>query len=335
MDDFFGFLFMGLVLFGLVLIHARQNRHRVEISQSLHKIEAALREDRQLLLKLIQQSVASPPKTSETAEIQKTPDFTAENPVEIPARFNIPAIAESAIDSGPLHDTIASAPQPIKSPENTWNQNVFPRAEPSRFEQAAKKILQEIWNWIIVGEGHRPEGVAMEYAVASNWLLRIGVLILVTGIGFFLKYSIDNGLLGEHARVALTVLAGLGMIVGGVRLVGGKYHLFSQGLLGGGIAVLYFSVFAAFSFYHLLTMTPTFALDVAGHRQRRDIGNPSGLDAGGHFCHYRRLLHADLAVDGRGEFCRPVQLYATARRRHTGHQLVQALAFAEFFEFFL
>ena len=95
----------------------------------------------------------------------------------------------------------------------------------------------------------------MEYAVASNWLLRIGVLILVTGIGFFLKYSIDNGLLGEQARVALTVLVGLGMIIGGVRLVGGAYHLFSLGLLGGGIAVLYFSVFAAFSFYHLVGMS--------------------------------------------------------------------------------
>lgn len=36
--------------------------------------------------------------------------------------------------------------------------------------------------------------------------------------------------------------------------------MFSQGLLGGGIAVLYFSVFAAFSFYHLLAMYPAFAL---------------------------------------------------------------------------
>ena len=100
----------------------------------------------------------------------------------------------------------------------------------------------------------------MEYAGASNWLLRIGVLILVTGIGFFLKYSIDSGLLGEQARVALTVLSGVAMIIGGVRLAYGKYHLLSQGLLGGGITVLYFSVFATFSFYHLLGVYPSFAL---------------------------------------------------------------------------
>ena len=49
----------------------------------------------------------------------------------------------------------------------------------------------------------------MEYAVASQWLLRVGVLVLVVGIGFFLKYSIERGLLGPLARVALSVITGL------------------------------------------------------------------------------------------------------------------------------
>ena len=252
MDRFFGFLALLLIVVPIVLIVmlamllTRQQRDRDEISQALQKIEDTLQEVSRRL-------VAQLPETPEPAV------FEPPKPAILQACFDISS-TEAADESTPSPVETLSRPSPEAIPEDSWNQNRWQAAEPSRFELAARQILQEIWNWIIVGEGHRPQGVTMEYAVASNWLLRIGVLILVTGIGFFLKYSIDNGLLGEQARVALSLLAGVGMIIGGVRLVGGRYHLFSQGLLGGGIAVLYFSVFAAFSFYHLLDVTPTFAL---------------------------------------------------------------------------
>ncbi len=263
MDDFFGFIAVVVVLVPIVLIVmlamllGRQKRDSQEIAATLRSIEYGLREDRKILRdlahRLTEPPVEKPQPAPQPALFEAQTSATEQVLVEIKPS---PAAAEQI---EPAKDTFIK-PTPSVTPDNGWNQSQWQAAEPSRFELAAKQILKEIWNWIIVGEGHRPEGVAMEYAVASNWLLRIGVLILVTGIGFFLKYSIDNGLLGEQARVALSVLAGVGMIIGGVRLVGGQYHLFSQGLLGGGIAVMYFSVFAAFSFYHLLAVYPTFAL---------------------------------------------------------------------------
>jgi uncharacterized membrane protein len=265
-DDFFGFIVFILIMVPLALIvmlaviMGRQNRYRDEIAQTLRKIEDALREDRKLLRELSQRPSSPVAKEPQPAVFQ--PQTSSVERVLFqsppPAAIEPEPRAEETVTEIIMES--AAEPAPAIAPENPWAKADWQPAEPSRFELAAKQILREIWNWIIVGEGHRPEGVAMEYAVASNWLLRIGVLILVTGIGFFLKYSIDNGLLGEQARVALSVLAGVGMIVGGVRLVGGKYHLFSQGLLGGGIAVLYFSVFAAHSFYHLVEAYPTFAL---------------------------------------------------------------------------
>jgi uncharacterized membrane protein len=85
----------------------------------------------------------------------------------------------------------------------------------------------------------------MEFAIASQWLLRIGILILVVGVGFFLKYSVDNDLIKPLGRVMLSAAAGLGMLVAGTRLLGKKYHVLGQGLLGGGLATLYFAVFWA------------------------------------------------------------------------------------------
>ena len=43
-------------------------------------------------------------------------------------------------------------------------------------------------------------------------------------------------------------------------MVGKKYHLFGQGLLGAGIATLYFAIFAAANFYQLIEFVPAFAL---------------------------------------------------------------------------
>lgn len=259
MDDFFIFIALILLLAPVALfvllavLLARQNRYQDELIQSLRKVEDTMRKDRKLLRELMQrltESSEEAPK-SEASEPQKQ----ERNQVFYDGPTN-----EATFEPSPPDVKTSVKPALADTQDNSWKTTTWQPPKPSQFELAAKKILKEIWKWIIVGEGHRPQGAAMEYAVASNWLLRIGVLILVTGIGFFLKYSIDSGLLGEQARVALSVLTGVAMIIGGVRLIYGKYHLLSQGLLGGGITVLYFSVFAAFSFYQLIEVYPSFAL---------------------------------------------------------------------------
>lgn len=140
---------------------------------------------------------------------------------------------------------------------------VAAQAEPGRFESSVREIFAKLWNWIVVGEEHRPKGVTMEFAIATTWLIRIGVLILLIGIGFFLKYSITKGWIGPVMRVAVTTLAGAGLVAGGVRLFSGKYRVLGQGLAGAGFATLYFSFFTAHQpGYDIVGPTVAFALMV-------------------------------------------------------------------------
>jgi uncharacterized membrane protein len=83
--------------------------------------------------------------------------------------------------------------------------------------------------------------------------------------GFFLvKYSIDTGLLTEKVRVILGVLFGLALL-GGSHWVRQQKDMadgtrIAQALAGAGIAVLYGSLFAATTLYHLLPAWLGFAL---------------------------------------------------------------------------
>jgi uncharacterized membrane protein len=185
------------------------------------------------------EEIPAPLETTDT-EPESTPLYKGSPPPPLPGRQIITAVA----------DELAPATSPAPS-----------LREPGRFEATAREIIGKIWNWIVVGEEHRPKGVTMEFAVATTWLIRIGVLILVIGIGFFLKYSIAKGFIGPVGRVLLATVTGAALIAGGLRLFKGRYGLLGQGLAGAGFATLYFSFFTAHQpDYAIIGTIPAFAL---------------------------------------------------------------------------
>lgn len=104
-----------------------------------------------------------------------------------------------------------------------------------------------------------PEGFSEE-KLAGTWFNRLGILAIMLAMAFFLKWSFDNQLIGELGRIVIGIVIGLAFIGAGEYFQRKKYHIYGQGFTGGGIAILYFSIFAAFAFYHLLAQPTAFVL---------------------------------------------------------------------------
>lgn len=93
--------------------------------------------------------------------------------------------------------------------------------------------------------------------VKQNVLTIIGILTLVIGIGYFVKYAIDKNWIGETARFIIGMLTGFGIMAIGY-FIQKNYKIFSSIISGGGIAILYLSVTLAFQEYHLFSQNIAF-----------------------------------------------------------------------------
>jgi len=108
----------------------------------------------------------------------------------------------------------------------------------------------------------KPSAQSLEAFIGGNLINKIGIFILVIGLGIFVKYAIDNNLIGPAGRVAGSYLAGIALVGLAYRLKA-KYLSYSAVLLSGGVATLYFSTYFAYDFYALLPHTLAFGLMMA------------------------------------------------------------------------
>ena len=101
-----------------------------------------------------------------------------------------------------------------------------------------------------------------ETTMGQKWLLIIGIVATVFGVGYFLKYSFDQGWVGPAGRVAMAYLWGAAFLFGGNLFRKRNLENFGLYLSGGGIATLYFATFSAYQIYHLIGQAPSFLLMV-------------------------------------------------------------------------
>ncbi|MGD1840651.1 MAG: DUF2339 domain-containing protein [Thermonemataceae bacterium] len=111
---------------------------------------------------------------------------------------------------------------------------------------------------------------SLEDYIGGNLISKVGIAILVVGLGIFVKYAIDQNLINETLRIVLSYVAG-GLLLGASWWTKKKYTAYSAVLFSGAVAVGYFTTFIAFDFYQfypqwltLLLMLLISALTVYG-----------------------------------------------------------------------
>ncbi len=99
----------------------------------------------------------------------------------------------------------------------------------------------------------------LEKFIGENLINKIGIAVLVVGVGLLLKYAIGKGLISETGRTLIGLASG-GLLVFLAHRLRASFRAFSSVLIAGGIAIFYFTVWIAFRDYQLIGQTAAFAI---------------------------------------------------------------------------
>ena len=157
--------------------------------------------------------------------------------------------------------------KPIEVIEKT--PEIIPVAEPIKVE-----IKEEIKQYVPIIEPEQPRAPQkswfenfkennpdLEKFIGENLINKIGILILVLGISFFVKYAIDKEWINETARVGIGILAG-SIVMGVAHKLKKNYQAFSSVMVAGAVSIFYFTIAIAFHDYHIFSQTIAFAIMV-------------------------------------------------------------------------
>lgn len=173
-------------------------------------------------------------KPLETTKAQE--ETTVKQPIEKETwKPFTPYISESV----PVQETVAKSSTADANPQ--FNQYIKP--------PAAQK------------PSFRDRNPDLEKFIGENLFNKIGIVVLVLGMGFFLKYAIDKDWINEIGRVSIGFLCG-GLLIALAHRLRKSFVTFSSVLVGGGVAILYFTVAIGFHQYQLFNQTLAFILTI-------------------------------------------------------------------------
>ncbi len=107
--------------------------------------------------------------------------------------------------------------------------------------------------------GFKADGFVKQFGSSEFWINKAGIGLLLLGVIFLFKYSIDQGWITPAIRIVFGLALGLGLALAGARMYSKKRHQ-SLVALGGAVATFYICGFAMYQMYALTPYYVAFSL---------------------------------------------------------------------------
>lgn len=243
-----------LIFFIVILKRMSKNRtdSQIEIRNLTFKIEDLKNElDKKFLnfsVKTDQTSnvVSTDPEiVSPTIEIEKVETVKEEKLIEF--------VEEKIEITQPLKDD-SKIEETIQQSAFIVDSNIEPIKEPT----SKPIVFEPRKSWFETFKEKNPD---LEKFIGENLISKLGILILVLGISFFVKYAIDRDWINETARVGIGILAG-GIVMAVAHKLRKNFAAFSSVFVAGAVSIFYFTIGIAFHDYELFSQTVAFTIMV-------------------------------------------------------------------------
>ena len=193
------------------------------------------------------------PTTDKAEETETTGENEQPEPQETPETIEVPIVHNEDIRPStveiPIQETKDKTPEVEEETPETIEEPVEEEQEEPAMAMEEEEEIEE----------YATSETNFEKYIGENLFGKIGILIFIIGIGFFVKYAIDQNWINETARTLMGYAVGAGMLVLAERLHK-RYHTFSSLLAGGAFGIYYLITAIAFHYYALFSHTIAFVI---------------------------------------------------------------------------
>lgn len=230
---------MAALVFALVALWFAWIVHRVLLVNTLRRDVKSLQHE----VRALRQALA-----------QRAPQDT-ELPASIEPADRSVAPPLAAVDASPVVPAPGPTSPAVSAPKTPPIEISTPSAAPRSTPPVREPVATASGT-----PSRAPSPVNLEAFLGGRVLLVAGIVVVLCGLAFFLKFAFDRNWIGPPMRIAMGAMLGVAALVGGEHVRRRGLVAFGHALMGGGLGALYLTNFFAAVRYGFFERPLAFAI---------------------------------------------------------------------------